>query len=385
MDKEELTKILKKEFSSSPEEEPIRFFSAPGRINLIGEHVDYAGGIVLPAAIDVSIRIAIRKNRGSFFRIFSAESGEKIEAKIIAYNSKSPWVNYVFGVIEEFRKLGFEPDPFDLVVWGNIPQGAGLSSSAAFEVAIAYALSEIHSWKIKREEIALLGQRAENRFVGVNCGIMDQFIISTGKVGFCISLDTETLKYEYHEIHLDDAEFYLIDSKVKHSLKDSAYNERRMEVESAFSKIKKGKPSLKNLYQAELEDLENESFGLNPIEKKRAKHIVTERLRTSKAIEYLKNGNAEIVGEILFECHNSLSKDYEVSCEESDFIVEHLRKEGVLGARMIGGGFGGCVLILDKNGRKDILFEKIKTLYRKEFRKEPQLYTFRISDGVKEF
>ncbi|AOP35319.1 galactokinase [Leptospira tipperaryensis] len=385
MDKEELTKILKEEFSSSPEEEPIRFFSAPGRINLIGEHVDYAGGIVLPAAIDVSIRIAIRKNRGSFFRIVSAESGEKIEAKIIVYNSKSSWINYVFGVIEEFRKLGFEADPFDMVVWGNIPQGAGLSSSAAFEVAVAYSLSEIQSWKIRREEIALLGQRAENQFVGVNCGIMDQFIISTGKEGFCIALDTETLKYEYHEMHLDDFEFYLIDSKVKHSLKDSAYNERRMEVESAFSKIKKGKPFLKNLYEAELDDLENESFGLNPIEKKRAKHIITERLRTTKVIENLKNGNAKIVGEILFECHNSLSKDYEVSCEESDFIVEHLRKEDVLGARMIGGGFGGCVLILDKKGRRDILFEKIKALYWKEFKNEPKLYTFRISDGVKEF
>ncbi|MBM9579272.1 galactokinase [Leptospira sp. 201903070] len=385
MDKEELTKILREKFSSSPEEEPIRFFSAPGRINLIGEHVDYAGGIVLPAAIDVSIRIAIRKNRGSFFRIFSAESGEKIEAKIIAYNAKNPWVNYVFGVVQEFRKLGFESDPFDLVVWGNIPQGAGLSSSAAFEVATAFAISEIHSWKIKKEELALLGQRAENRFVGVNCGIMDQFIISTGKEGFCIALDTETLKYEYHEMHLDDSEFYLIDSKVKHSLKDSAYNERRTEVESAFDKLKTGKPSLKNLYQAELEDLENESFGLNPIEKKRAKHIVTERLRTEKVIRNLKNGNAQIVGEILFECHDSLSKDYEVSCEETDFIVEHLRKEGVLGARMIGGGFGGCVLILDKKGRRDKVFAILKTLYWKEFKNEPQLYTFRISDGVKEF
>lgn len=383
MNREDLEKVLITQFS--PNKEKIRFFSAPGRINIIGEHVDYAGGIVLPAAIDVSIRIAIRKNEVGKFRIYSASSAEKIETSKILYDSKHSWVNYVFGVVEELRQLDFVSDFFDLVVWGNIPQGAGLSSSAAFEVAVGYALSTIHNWNLSREDIAVLCQKAENRFVGVNCGIMDQFVIATAKKDFCIALDTESLNYDYYEMRLDGYEFYLIDSKVKHSLKDSAYNDRRNEVESAFRKIKKGKPSLATLYQAEPEDVENSSFGLNDIEKKRAKHVIGERLRTTKAIENLKNGNAKTVGEILFECHNSLSRDYEVSCEETDFIVEELKKEGALGARMIGGGFGGCVLILDKVGGRDILFEKIKTRYFQRFENEPQLYTFRISDGVKEF
>ncbi|MCG6194648.1 galactokinase [Leptospira sp. FAT2] len=383
MNQDELAKILRKEFS--PSSETIRFFSAPGRINIIGEHVDYAGGIVLPAAIDFSIRIAIRKNEVRKFRIFSVSTGEKIESPSAAYDSKHSWVNYVYGVIDEFQKLGLVPDFFDLVVWGNIPQGAGLSSSAAFEVAVAFALSEIHGWNFSREEIALLSQRAENRFVGVNCGIMDQFAIATAKEGFCIALNTENLRYEFYEMRLDGYEFYLIDSKVKHSLKDSAYNDRRKEVESAFQKIKKHRPELATLYQAEPEDAENSSFGLNETEIRRARHVTSERYRTRNMIGNLKSGNAEEAGKILFECHDSLSKDYEVSCEETDFIVEELKAEGVLGARMIGGGFGGCVLILDKAGRKDILFEKIKSRYFKKFESNPELYTFRISDGVKEF
>ncbi|EMK05820.1 MULTISPECIES: galactokinase [Leptospira] len=382
MNPEDLAENLKREFSTN--EEKIRFFTAPGRINIIGEHVDYAGGIVLPAAIDFSIRIAIRKNQTRKFRIYSVSSKEKIEAEFIVYDSKHTWVNYVYGIIEEFRKLDFISDFFDLVVWGNIPQGAGLSSSAAFEVVVAFALSEIHNWNLSKEEIALLSQRAENHFVGVNCGIMDQFIISTARKEYCIALDTESLEYDFHKMDLEGCEFYLIDSKIKHSLKDSAYNERRKEVESAFQKIKKYKSSVKTLYQVELEDLENVSFGLSEIEKKRAKHVIGERLRTSKTIENLKNGNVQELGEILFECHSSLSKDYEVSCKETDFIVHELRMEEALGARMIGGGFGGCVLVLDKVGRKNILFETIKTRYFDKFQKELKLYSFKISDGVRE-
>ncbi|MBF3376537.1 galactokinase [Leptospira borgpetersenii] len=380
MNQENLAKILKSEFPSNGGN--IRFFLAPGRINIIGEHVDYVGGIVLPAAIDFSVRIAIRKNKEQKFRIYSVSSGEKVETESIVFDPKRSWVNYVYGVINEFRKLNFISDFFDLVVWGNIPQGAGLSSSAAFEVAVAFALCKIHDWKLSREEIALLGQRAENHFVGVDCGIMDQFVVSTAKEGFCISLDTESLRYNFHKMDLEGCEFYLIDSKVKHSLKDSAYNLRRKEVESAFRKIKKHKPSIRTLYQAELEDL---GKGLNEIEIKRAMHVIGERLRTSKVIENLKSGNAKTMGELLFECHDSLSENYEVSCEETDFIVEELKVQGTLGARMIGGGFGGCILILDKVGRKNTLFERIKTRYFGKFGTEPGLYSVRISDGVREF
>jgi galactokinase len=239
--------------------------------------------------------------------------------------------------------------------------GAGLSSSAAVEVVVGYALSELFHLGLNRTEIALLGQAAENEFVGTKCGIMDQFIIAWGKKNNCISLDTSSLKFEYHEFDLKENEFYLIQSNVKHSLNDSEYNNRRKECESAFAKIKKISPNIQNLFQVN-DELDLNSCGLTAIETKRVMHVISEKSRIKSTIDGLNHHDFKKVGTALTECHWSLSKNYEVSCKETDFIVETLEKESILGARMIGGGFGGCVLVLDKQGRSEEIFFETRTI-----------------------
>lgn len=380
--RENLISALDRNFPDSTKTTPLRFFSAPGRINLIGEHVDYAGGIVFPAAIDFRVYLAVRKNDTETFRIHSLDFQASVSTKSIEYDSKNPWANYILGVASEAKKKGLPVHGFDLAFTGNIPQGAGLSSSAAVEVVVGFALSRIFGWDLSREEIALLGQAAENRFVGVNCGIMDQFVISVAKPDSCISLNTENLEYEYHTLDLPGFEFYLIDSKVKHNLKESEYNERRKEVESVRNKFRSVSPGLKNVYNADPNLLEK--VDLDRSERKRALHILGEKARVQNVIRCLAQKDAIGLGRELYACHKSLSENFEVSCEESDFIVDGLFKRNVLGARMIGGGFGGCVLVLDREHRSEKIFYELQKEYVEKFGFSPEIYRFRISEGVKE-
>lgn len=344
--------------------------------------MDYAGGLVFPAAIDFRTNFAIRTNGLGTFRLYSLDFQSEFVTKDVIYSEEKPWANYILGVVSEARSLGLRVEGFDLAFTGNIPQGAGLSSSAAVEVGVAFALSKIFDWDITKEKIALLAQAAENHFVGVNCGIMDQFVIAVAKPSSCISLNTESLEYSYHSLDLPGYEFYLIDSNVKHSLKESEYNDRRKEVESATSKCNKLSPEVKTLSQADFFLIEK--AGLTPSEFKRAVHILGERSRAQNVIRSLKDKNAKEVGEELFSCHESLSKNFQVSCEETDFIVEWFRSENVLGARMIGGGFGGCVLVLDKEGRSSYLFSKLEKEYSQKFGLNAKIYKFSISEGVRE-
>ncbi|TGL51225.1 galactokinase [Leptospira meyeri] len=362
-----------------------RLFQAPARINIIGEHVDYLGGTVLPAAIDFFVQVLLRPNDSQNYRLHSVSYQETVELKKpFSPNSKSPWVDYIAGVIFEIEKKGHIVPGFDLLVDGNIPQGSGLSSSAAFEVATGYAIKETFEFPITREEIALIGQKAENNFVGTKCGIMDQFIIAVGKKDDCISLNTETLKYSYHHFDLGNYEFYLINSNVKHSLKDSAYNKRRSECESALVKIKAKYPNFTQLYDVKLSDSEIDQCHLTKEEIKRTKHVTSERERTKVVIESLESGNFRDVGSALFQTHWSLSKEFEVSCPEIDFIVDSLQSLGVTGARMIGGGFGGCVLVLDTKNHFSKIEEVLKKSYQQKFNVAIDFYKFQISDGVKE-
>ncbi|TGK08144.1 galactokinase [Leptospira selangorensis] len=380
--RENLSSSLSEIFPDAPSLGPIRFFSAPGRVNIIGEHVDYAGGLVFPAAINFRTHFAIRTNGLGTFRLYSLDFQSEFVTNDLNYSEKKPWANYILGVISEALKLDLRVEGFDLAFTGNIPQGAGLSSSAAVEVGTAYALSKIFNWDITKEKIALLAQAAENNFVGVNCGIMDQFVIAVAKLSSCISLNTESLEYSYHSLDLPGYEFYLIDSNVKHSLKESEYNDRGKEVESATSKCNKLSTEVRTLSQADF--LLIERAGLTPSEFKRATHILGERSRAQNVIRSLKDKNAEKVGEELFSCHESLSKNFQVSCEETDYIVEWFRSENVLGARMIGGGFGGCVLVLDKEGRSSDLFSKLEKEYFQKFGLNAKIYKFSISEGVRE-
>lgn len=365
--------------------QPPRLFRAPARINIIGEHVDYLGGTVLPAAIDFFVQVLLRPNESQNYRLHSVSYNQTVELKKpLSPNSKSQWVDYIAGVIFEIEKKGHVVPGFDLLVDGNIPQGSGLSSSAAFEVVTGYAIKETFGFSLSREEIALIGQKAENNFVGTKCGIMDQFIIAVGKKDDCISLNTETLKYTYHHFDLGNYEFYLINSNVKHSLKDSAYNKRRSECESALVKIKAKYPNFTQLYDVNLSDSEIDQCHLTKEETKRTKHVTSERERTKVVIENLESGNFKEVGSALFQTHWSLSKEFEVSCPEIDFIVDSLQRLGVTGARMIGGGFGGCVLVLDTKDHFSKIEEDLKKSYQQKFNVAIDFYKFQISDGVKE-
>ncbi|TGM87619.1 galactokinase [Leptospira bouyouniensis] len=362
-----------------------RLFEAPARINIIGEHVDYLGGIVLPAAINFSVQVFLRPNQSQIFQFHSVTYNETVKVqKPFQSHPTSPWTDYITGVIVEMEALGFDVPGFDLLVDGNIPQGSGLSSSAALEVVTGFAISETYGFGIKKEDIAVIGQKAENNFVGTKCGIMDQFIIAVGKENDCISLNTNTLSYSYHHFELEDYEFYLINSNVKHNLKDSAYNKRRLECESALEKIQAKFPNFKQLYDVTLSKEELIDCGLTGDELKRTIHVTSERDRTKQVIQGLESNQFSQVGMSLFETHESLSKNFEVSCEETDFIVSTLKSLGVIGARMIGGGFGGCVLVLDKKNQFAKINEELKKSYQQKFNHELDFYKFQISDGVKE-
>ncbi|PJZ78618.1 galactokinase [Leptospira neocaledonica] len=380
--RENLSSSLSRIFPDTPDSGPIHFFSAPGRVNIIGEHVDYAGGLVFPAAIDFRTNFVIRTNGLGTFRLYSLDFQSEFVTNDLIYSEEKSWANYILGVVSEARKLGLRVEGFDLAFTGNIPQGAGLSSSAAVEVGTAFALSKIFHWDISLEKIALLAQAAENHFVGVNCGIMDQFVIAVAKPSTCISLNTESLEYSYHNLDLPGYEFYLIDSQVPHSLKESEYNNRRKEVESATSKCNKLSPEVRTLSQANFSLIEK--ANLTQSEFKRATHILGEKSRAQNVIRFLKDKDAEKVGKELFSCHESLSQNFQVSCKEIDFIVEWFHSANVLGARMIGGGFGGCVLVLDKEGRSSSLFSEFEKEYFRKFGLNAKIYKFSISEGVRE-
>ncbi|TGN20383.1 galactokinase [Leptospira idonii] len=382
-----VTRNLFQEFSNQFEGniDSIRHFSSPARINIIGEHVDYLGGIVLPAAINFSIQCLIRPNGKNEFRLYSLDYNRKTEIKRPFQNdSQNPWADYIAGVIIELEKIGHAIPGFDLLIQGNIPQGSGLSSSAALEVVVCYAITNVFQIPLTKEEIAVIGQKAENHFVGTKCGIMDQFIIAVGKQDYCISLNTETLKYDYHHFDLKDCEFYLINSNVKHSLKDSEYNTRREECESALKKIKNKHPNIQNLYSFLLPEKEWDTFAFTKEEIKRVKHVVGERERTTSVINGLKSGDLDSVGKQIYDSHWSLSENFEVSCPETDHLVSSLERSNAKGARMIGGGFGGCVLVLDKIANFSTTSREIEKSYQQKFGHSVNFYKFKISDGVKE-
>ncbi|HMV40965.1 MAG TPA: galactokinase [Leptospiraceae bacterium] len=361
----------------------IRLFRAPARINVIGEHVDYLGGFVLPAAIDFQVCVAIRKNDQGKINLYSEQYKESVSKDTPSYDKKYLWANYVYGVVDELKKEGFTITGFDMAIDGNIPQGAGLSSSAALEVVTGYALSSIFHLSISREKIALIGQAAENNFVGMKCGIMDQYIIANGKKDHCILLNTDTLSKTYHTLNLNGHEFYLINSNVKHSLQDSDYNNRRKECESALKKVQSLEPDIKNLYDLPLDTVLNK-FNFSEKEEKRVKHVLGEKDRTNKLLDSFAQGKIKNAGECLYGTHESLSKLFEVSCDETDFLVQALQKENVIGARMIGGGFGGSILVLDKIGNREKVEAKVKKDYFEKFNLNATFYGFQISDGVSE-
>ena len=366
-----------------------RFYFSPGRVNLIGEHTDYNGGHVFPCALTLGTYGAARRrdDRKLHFYSMNLDSFGIVEASLDDLTNKKAynWANYPLGVVWAFAEKGYKLDQgFDMVIWGNIPNGSGLSSSASLEVLTGVILTDLFGiTDLTMTDLALIGQYSENNFNGCNCGIMDQFAVAMGKKDNAIFLDTSTLKYEYAPIELKDAKIIITNSKVKHSLVDSAYNDRRRECAEALSELQAGVEidSLGDLTPEEFES--HKSLIKDPVRLKRAKHAVYENQRTIDAVSALKEGNIERFGELMNQSHISLRDDYEVSCEEIDILVDLAWKiPGVIGSRITGGGFGGCTVSIVKNDAVDTFIETIGEAYKEKVGHEAEFYTVDIGDGA---
>ena len=369
---------------------PRRAFFAPGRINLIGEHTDYNGGHVFPCAITYGTYAVARKREDQVIRLYSTNFPEKgiIEFNLneLEYEKEHNWANYPKGMIRYMIEAGYEiPTGFDCAIEGNIPNGAGLSSSASIELLTGVLLNGLFELEIPRLDLIKLGKKVENEFIGVNSGIMDQFAIGMGKKDAGILLDCQTLTYEYAPIHLDDYKILIMNTNKRRELADSKYNERRGECEEALAQLQQKLPieALGQLSEAEFD--ENQYLITNETVRKRAKHAVNENVRTIKALEELKAGNLEAFGQLINKSHVSLRDDYEVTGVELDSLVEAAWKQpGVLGARMTGAGFGGCAIAIVQNDEVENFIANVGAAYLEKIGYKAEFYAASIGDGAKE-
>ncbi len=366
-----------------------RFYFSPGRVNLIGEHTDYNGGHVFPCALTIGTYGAARRREDRLIHFYSMNLDRfgvvEVSLDDLSYNSKYNWANYPLGVVWAFAEKGYPLESgFDMVIWGNIPNGSGLSSSASLEVLTGVILTDLFGiTDLNMTDLALIGQYSENNFNGCNCGIMDQFAVAMGKKDNAIFLDTSTLKFEYAPIELEDAKIIITNSKVKHSLVDSAYNDRRQECSDALAALQRELDieSLGDLSPADFEA--NKGLITDPVQQKRAKHAVYENQRTIDAVAALRAGNINRFGELMNQSHISLRDDYAVSCDEIDILVDLAWKiPGVIGSRITGGGFGGCTVSIVKNDSVDTFIENIGTAYKEKVGHEAEFYTVQIGDGA---
>ena len=387
----EIKKNLKEKFQELfGDSENVRFFFAPGRVNLIGEHTDYNGGHVFPCALSMGTYACVKKRQDGNFRFYSlnVESVGVIIADEYSFNplEDKQWASYLKGVIWAFRKRGYSlPEGLDLVLYGNIPNGSGLSSSASLEVLMGNILKEMYGLKLSLPEIALIGQYSENNYNGMNCGIMDQFASAMGKKDHAIFLDTATLEFSYAPLVLTDYALIITNTNKKHKLIGSAYNDRRRESEEALEILQKY-AEIKTLG-----DLSDEEFFRleekleDPIIRKRAKHAVLENNRTVAAKKALEDGDYHEFGRLMNLSHVSLRDDYEVSCEESDLLCETAwTLPYVLGSRMTGGGFGGCTVSLVKREKMKDFEEELQKVYEPKIGYPCSFYEAEIADGPRE-
>lgn len=367
----------------------IRTYFAPGRVNLIGEHTDYNGGHVFPCALTLGTYAVARKRDDRVLRFYSENFASLgvIETSLddLVPDEKADWTNYPKGVMWTFEKRGYKlPQGLDIAIYGDIPNGSGLSSSASLEVLTGIVLKDMFEFdEITMPEIAQIGQYSENNFNGCNCGIMDQFASAMGKKDNAIFLDTNTLEYEYAPVVLPDAKIVITNSKVKHSLVDSAYNDRRSECETALEELKAEMPivTLGDLTEAEFEA--HKDTIKDPVRQLRAKHAVYENQRTIRAVAALKANNIEEFGKLMNESHVSLKNDYEVSCEEIDILVDLAWEiPGVIGSRITGGGFGGCTVSIVKNDAVDTFIEKVGNRYKEQTGNTAEFYVVEVGDGA---
>ncbi|MBC8109980.1 MAG: galactokinase [Verrucomicrobia bacterium] len=379
-------KVLSQFHELFPSRENLCLVRSPGRINLIGEHTDYNEGFVLPAAIDKAIFMAIAPRSDQQVTIASLDYQQEVIFSIenLQKNDK-PWSHYLMGVVEQFQRAGKVISGFDCVFAGEIPLGAGLSSSAALECATAFALNDICQLNFSKLELVQLAQKAENEFVGVKCGIMDQFASMFGKKNQVLRLDCRTLAYEYFPLSMEDFRIVLCDSGVKHSLADSAYNIRRQECETGVAIIRQEYPQvfIQSLRDVNIQMLINCKPMMPEVVFKRCLYVLKETERLLQGTEDLKEKNLSAFGQKMFQTHEGLRDDYEVSCEELDILVAISRNEpNVLGSRMMGGGFGGCTINLVKEKGVENFMQNIEKEYFSKTGISPKIYTVTLENGT---
>lgn len=388
MDNKTLQAIKNKFNELFPADGECGVYFAPGRVNLIGEHVDYNGGHVFPCALDLGTYAAVRKRADRKLRLYSMnfERLGVMEASLdsLRYDRSYDWANYVLGVIKAFEDRGYQIDEgLDIVFYGNIPNASGLSSSASLEVLTGFVLRDLFSLdSVNMIELALIGQEAENKFIGVSCGIMDQFAVAMGKKGCAVCLDTATLDYTYASLHLDGVKLVIINTNKRRGLGDSKYNERCAECAQAVESLRKFE-YLKNLCELTPQRFEEgKRFITDPTVRKRARHIVYENQRTIDAVQALKNGDLSRFGQLMTESHNSLRDDYEVTGPELDAAVASaLRQKGVIGARMTGAGFGGCAVALVREEDVTAFKENVAEEYREQTGLDAGFYVVEAGGG----
>lgn len=379
---EEMGKV-KAKFEKLFDNKPV-IVRSPGRVNLIGEHTDYNEGFVLPAAIDKYIYFAIHPGKDEKCNLYAADLNESCEIDLDSLEkSEKQWANYLVGVLDQLKKTGRDLKGFNCVFGGDIPIGAGLSSSAAIEAGLAFALNELYALGIDKTELVKLSQKAENDFVGVQCGIMDQFINIYGKENKVLKLDCRSLEYEYFPFDNRDLRIILCDTQVKHSLADSEYNLRRKQCEEGVTNLKRFNPSLRSLRDVSPAFIKKHKDDLDPVIYKRCEYVIKENQRVESACFELSNNNFAAFGELMYQSHEGLKNGYEVSCSELDLLVDIAhRVDGVIGGRMMGGGFGGCTINLVYENQIENFKNEVSSKYTEKYDVEPKYYVNEIVRGT---
>jgi galactokinase len=381
MNKAEVSALFAQQFNEAPS----FVIASPGRINLIGEHVDYNSGFVLPAAIDKYMYVAVSQRNNSQILLHATDLNQNYQTNLDAALQRSNlgWPNYVLGVIDELRKDGHIVSGFNMLITGNIPIGAGVSSSAALECATVFACKHLFDLDISKQSMVKTAQRAENNFVGVNCGVMDQFASMFGKADHVIKLDCADLSYTYFPFKLEGISIVLFDTFVKHSLASSEYNTRRKECETGLAVLRQ-QFSITSFREATLDMLNTVTNSISDNVYNRCKYVIEEIARMEAACNHLLTGKLDAFGARMYETHNGLSDLYEVSCPELDCIVENCKKENaIIGARMMGGGFGGCVIALVQTVNVEDVYNRINNAYQNKFGRTMGKYLMHIGDGTR--
>jgi galactokinase len=373
-------------FSSQFGGEPL-LVRSPGRVNIIGEHTDYNEGFVLPAAIDKAAYVAVSRRQDNEIHLYAQEFNQPMHYNLSSVKPvKEGWPNYILGVVAGLQKRSNNIGGFNLVLDGNVPIGAGLSSSAAVECATAFALDALFGMNIPRKDLAFIAQKAEHEFAGVKCGIMDQFASMFGKKDHVIRLDCRSIEYDYVPLKMEGIKVLLLNTNVKHKLSDTEYNTRRQQCEQGVAWVREKHPGVKSLRDVTLPMLDELVKSRDNLIYRRCRYVVEENQRLLEGCEDLKRGDIQALGQKMYRTHTGLSREYEVSCPELDFLVEAVRTEpAVLGARMMGGGFGGCTINLVREEALKDLVPKIAQLYKEKMGLELTPYIARIEDGTSLF